>query len=256
MNILSKRSLSGLIVGSALIGSFALASTAFAAGPGEFNRRVAPMPRPAVTGTVASVSGSTLNVPARGWARASPTPATPTYTVNAANATVTKNGAASTVSAITVGDQVMVRGTVSGTNVTATVINDGKALGRPDMSEKRSDMMEVASHTPEIAGNGQPVIGGSVVSVSGNTLTITNASNVTYTVDATSAKIVKAGVTGATLSNITVGDKVVVQGTVNGTAVTAASVLDQGTTPAAGQPAPRRGFMGSIGGFFSNLFGF
>jgi len=254
MNILSKRSLSGLMLGSALIGSFALAGTAFADGPSESNHGVSPMPRPAVVGTVASVSGTTLTVTAKNWKHASTTATT--YTVNAANATVTKDGAASTVSAIAVGDQVMVRGTVSGTNVTATVINDGKALGRPDMSEKRSDMMDIASRTPEIAGNGQPVIGGKVTAINGSTLTLTNSSNATYTVDATSAKIVKAGVTGAVLSNVAVGDSVIVQGTVNGTSVTASSLIDQGTAPVAGQPASHRGFMGIIGGFFSHLFGF
>ena len=43
--------------------------------------------------------------------------------------TVTKNNTASSVASIAVGDTVMVQGTVSGTNVTATTIRDG--IGAP-----------------------------------------------------------------------------------------------------------------------------
>jgi hypothetical protein len=221
------------------------------------------MPRPAVVGVVASVSGTTLTVSEKHWKltgkagdATNAAPVATSYTVDASNATVTKNGAASTVSAIAVGDTVMVSGTVNGTQVTATTIRDG-VVNRPGLGQPLEPGMEIASHTPAIAGNGQPVIGGNVTAVSGNTLTVTNASNVTYTVDATSAKIVKAGVTGATLSSIAVGDSVVVQGTVNGTSVVAASVIDQAkpsiSNPEAGE---HRGFMGAIGGFFAHLFGF
>ena len=42
---------------------------------------------------------------------------------------------------------------------------------------------------PMMTGNGQPIIGGKVTAVNGNSLTVTNASNVTYTVDVTSAKV-------------------------------------------------------------------
>jgi len=54
----------------------------------------------------------------------------------------------------------------------------------------------------------------------------------------------------------------VVQGTVNGTSITASSVIDQGSAPASAAsgennaPKPRMGFLGSIGNFFSHLFGF
>lgn len=48
------------------------------------------------------------------------------YTVDASGATVRKNGATSTVSAITVGDKIFVKGTVTGTSVVATEIRDGR----------------------------------------------------------------------------------------------------------------------------------
>ena len=108
--------------------------------------------------------------------------------------------------------------------------------------------------TSPITGNGQPVIAGTISAVSGDTLTVTNKSNVTYTVDATNAKIVQ-GQTTIAVSNLAVGDSVVVQGTVNGNSVTASSVIDQkvSTTGTTTQP---RGFFGMIGSFFSHIFGF
>ncbi|MFZ1075351.1 MAG: DUF5666 domain-containing protein [Minisyncoccia bacterium] len=283
MHTLSKSARQALAVGLTLIGLFAITSSAFAAEPagraGFGGFRGGPnMPRPAVVGTVASISGNTLTVTSRAWAggrgHATTTPATSsvstTYTVDATNATVTKNGAASTVSAIATGDTVMVEGTVSGTSVTATAIRDGMmgrggpgGFGGKQGQGPRFGSNTPATNTPVITGNGQPVIGGNVTAISGNTLTVTNKSSVTYSVDATSAKIVKHGVATSTISNVSVGDSVVVQGTVNGTSITASTVIDNGTPPAAPAgtasgtpPAKHGGFLGAIGGFFSHLFGF
>lgn len=47
------------------------------------------------------------------------------YTVDASNATITKNGTASALSALAVGDKIFVKGTTSGTNVVATSISSG-----------------------------------------------------------------------------------------------------------------------------------
>jgi len=202
--------------------------------------------KPGVVGTVASVSGTTLTVTSK--AGPSGTPAAATYTVDASNATVTKNGTTSSVSAIATGDTVMVQGTVSGTSVTATSIRDG--------------VMQAPK--PVITGNGEPVIGGAVTAISASTLTVTNKSNITYSVDATSATIQK-GNAASTLSSVAVGDNVVVQGTVSGTSVTATSVIDQGAAGnGAGAPGnqpggpkgPMGGFFGAIGGLFQHLFGF
>ncbi len=123
-----------------------------------------------------------------------------------------------------------------------------------------------ASTSPRLAaviGNGQPVVAGTVSTVSGNTLTVTTSSNVTYTVDATSAKIFQ-GQSTTTLSNVVVGDKVVVQGTVNGASVTATIVIDQkvsnGTPGSEGLALSNikqgGGMFGGIGQFFMHLFGF
>ena len=113
--------------------------------------------------------------------------------------------------------------------------------------------------TPLILGNGQPIIAGVISTLAGNSMTITNSSNVTYTVDITTAKVQNKGAL-STISTLVTGDNVVVQGTVSGTAVTAYSVIDQGVTPVAqanGMPAVNHGnLFGSIGQFFKHLFGF
>ena len=164
---ISPRNLSVIALGAALASTLALAGTAFAAAPvggmmGGFARGGATMPSPAVVGTVASISGMTLTVNSRTinsrtgrmW-HATTTPTvtpvtTTTYMVDATSATVTKAGAASTISAIAVGDLVMVQGTVSGTNVVATKINDSQLMDRGEKVPGKKPMMGIASHTPAI----------------------------------------------------------------------------------------------------------
>ena len=135
----------------------------------------------------------------------------------------------------------------------------GQGKGANDGSQSAGN---VGSGTASlVAGNGQPIVGGAITAISGNTLTVTNKSNVTYAVDATSANFLQGSATIA-ISGVKVGDTVVVQGTVNGTSVTASTVIDQGQQAAAGATGttPKRGgiggFFGGIGSFFSHLFGF
>lgn len=217
--------------------------------------------RPAVFGTVSAVSGDIITVTGRqGFASTSPSI---TYTVDATNATVRKDNATSTVSAIAVGDTVAVQGTVSGTNVTATSIRDGvmRGPGSPGMigDAGRTWTGHASSTLPIMEGNGQPVIAGKISALNGTSLTVTTAGSLTYTVDASNAKILE-GNNVVSISSISVGDTVLVQGTVNGTSVTASSVIDQqaatsGTRGSTGGQ-PHRGFFGGIGQFFMHLFGF
>jgi hypothetical protein len=229
---------------------------------------------PGIFGTVSATNGDSLTVTAKAWPNATSTSAT-TYTVDATNAKIYKGSPTSTVSvsSIAVGDSVMVQGTVSGTNVAATVIRDGigGTMGRPSTMPGGNGFggRGSASSTPPVSpitGNGEPVIGGAVTAISGTSITVTNASNVTYTIDASGATIVKNG-TSSAIGSVAVGDNLVVQGTVNGNAVTASSVIDQGAKGTnASSTAPKGGagfglgafggFFGSIGGFFKHLFGF
>ena len=110
-----------------------------------------------------------------------------------------------------------------------------------------------------VQGNGQPIVAGKVSAINGSIISITNNSNVTYSVDATNAKITQ-GNTTVTITSIVVGDTIVAQGTINGTSVIATSVMDQtnhNETNTAGNPEQKRGgFFGGIGQFFMRMFGF
>jgi hypothetical protein len=243
-------------------GGTASASVGFHGGPG-------PARIPGVFGTVSAINGTSLTVTSKTFDRNASTTSPTVYTVDASNAQIYKNSTTTTtIASIATGDTVMVQGTISGTNVAATVIRDGMGGmmmgGKPGMGRGGNGTSTMdASSTPIITGNGEPVVAGSITAVNGTTITITNASNVTYTVDASNAKIVKNGTTTA-ITNLATGDNLVVQGTVNGTSVTASSVIDQGVarTSTASSTAPHAGgagiggLLGSIGGFFKHLFGF
>jgi hypothetical protein len=176
---------------------------------------------------------------------------------------VKKNNATSTVSSIAVGDTIMAQGTVTGTNVTATNIIDG-VMNRGTGNRQGSSMNGrpgTASST-QVIGNGQPVVAGTVSTVNGYALTVTTASNVTYTIDATNAKVLQGQSTVA-FSSIVVGEKVLIQGTVNGTSITASTIVDQSasmnnnaSTTGASNKGQEHGIFTSIGQFFMRLFGF
>jgi hypothetical protein len=175
-----------------------------------------------VFGTVTAVSGNTITMTSKAKDQNG---TETTYTVDASSAKVTENGKDSSVSEIKVGDTIVVKGTTSGTSIVATTIQNNQGQGL------------------ETQGNGEPVISGTVTAVSGNTITITNKSGTTYTVDASSAKLTKNNVT-ITISGIAVKDTVIIQGTFNGTSVTATSVIDQAQANATQKK----------GNLFSNFF--
>jgi hypothetical protein len=208
-----------------------------------------------VYGTVAAASGNTITVTSKQGPSA--TVVTTTYTVDATNAKIMKNGVAGTIASILVGDTITAQGTLTGTNLVATTIRDGVLKGKSDKTNEDKSNQNL----PAIVGNGQPIVAGTVSSVSGVTVTITNKSNVSYTIDATNAKITQ-GPNTITVSGIAVGDMVVVQGTINGNAVVATSVIDQAkvavsTNTNGGENGKGNGgFFGGIGSFFSHLFGF
>ena len=228
-----------------------LAATTNGQGNSQENQGRAPkavMMKPAINGVVTAVSGNTITVTSkRGLGmmgrgeRASTTPKTVTYTVDATNAKVVKNNATSTVSAIAVGDNLLVQGTV------ATNIRDGLMMNR-------------GTSTPPFLGNGQPIVAGNVSTISGNTLTVNTGTDVTYTVDVTNAKF-NQGQNVITLADVKTGDRVIVQGTVNGTTIIASNVMDQtrvntNNQKSDNQNKPKQGLFSRIGGFFSHMFGF
>ncbi len=273
-----------MIVGAGIVASLAVVLPAFAqtqpGGPNGFGpggrfgtgMHKGTGMQPGIVGTVTGIdangNSNEFTVTARTRPNATTTPAT-AYTVDATNATIFKNGATSTVASIATGDMVMVQGTVSGTLVTAKVVRDGIMTGSRGMPRNGSSTFgwkptstRPTSGTLPFEGNGEPVIAGSVTTISGETLTVTNASNVIYTVDVSNSTFVKNGAT-TTITSILAGDSVIIQGTVNGTSVTASSVIDQGSGGHGNGPSTRAppqglvsGFLGAIGNFFKHIFGF
>jgi riboflavin synthase alpha subunit len=153
-----------------------------------------------VVGTIASVSGNTLTVTGKNGT---------TYTVDVSNAKITKaaSGAApttATVADLAVNDMVVVKGTVSGTSVTATAVMDGVFKGG-------------------FRGRG-PGVMGQVSAINGNTLTVTGKNGTTYTVDASGATVSKTST--VSVGDIKVGDTIGVMGSVTGNSVTAKNILD------------------------------
>lgn len=237
--------------------------------PGMNGVHGGPRMAPGIFGTVTAISGDTITLSSRPFMRmpgatttpSSAAPAPTIYTVDASNAQVFDNGTSSSISSIAVNNMISVQGTVTGTNVAATMIRVGGSMVRPGMRGFGRNSSSTNTSSP-IQGNGEPVVGGNVTAISGTTLTVTNASNVTYTIDATSATIVKNGAT-STIASVATGDSVIVQGTVNGTSVTASSIIDQGSGSNNGTSAGSLhtsgsplGFLSTIGGFFKHLFGF
>jgi hypothetical protein len=105
--------------------------------------------KPAAFGVVAGVSGTTILLDSK-----LPKTATTTYTVDASNATIIKGigkNATTTiaVSDIAVGDRLVVRGTVSGTTITATKIRDGLAAKRIG---KRALINKLKAHLKHVRG--------------------------------------------------------------------------------------------------------
>lgn len=220
------------------------------------NRRI----RPVVIGTVTSISGTTITVSGEtGMHTASTTQATTIFTIDATNAKVMKDNATSTISVIAIGDKLVVSGTLTGTNVVATMMYDGnKIMGVKHGRDHKDDK----DHTkkPMFVGNGQPIMLGTITTITGNTITISNKSNVTYTINASTSTVLVKNAT-STLSALAAGDQLLVQGTVNGTSIVASTIIDSGkvetTTGSTGDTEGyHQGMMQGFRGFLSRIFGF
>ncbi|HEY0908134.1 MAG TPA: DUF5666 domain-containing protein [Candidatus Paceibacterota bacterium] len=207
-----------------------------------------------IAGKVTSVSGTTLVVAGKQGNLKDPSSADVSYTVDASNATIRKNNADATISSIVVGDNVMVQGTVTGTNVVATRIDSGimfRMGGEKDDKGGRGN----GTSTPVFTGDGKPVVAGTVSSVSGSSVTVTTKAGTSYTVDAANAKVL-SGKDTIELSSLASGDEVLVQGEINGTSVTASSIIKGKEARGESDRRNARGFFGGIGRFFAGLFGF
>lgn len=127
------------------------------------------------------------------------------YTVDASNAAITNNGAQAKITDIKVGDKIFVQGDISGTNVAAKSISLGRTKGF-----------------------GHATLGndGNITAINGNTITMQEEANeggASYTVNASNATITDNGA-ASNIANLKVGNKIFVQGAVNGNNVVATSI--------------------------------
>lgn len=169
---------------------------------------------PHIAGTITAITGTSITVTAEANHGGG------TYTIDATHATVTKDGTASSLASLAVGDKILAFGTVNGTNVVAEKIMSGRGFGMRKPGMHRGPGMEHG-------------VMGKVTAVNGSTLTVTGPNGKTYTVEAGSATIHRM-VTGS-LSDIVVGDTIGVQGSVSGSSVTAKEIMDGLPLPPAKQ---------------------
>jgi hypothetical protein len=177
-------------------------------GPGGFGG--------GVEGTVTAVSGSSITVSGKNGA---------TYTVDDSSASVEKyaNGASATsnASSIAVGDTVMIDGSITTASLTAKSIRDDFPAPTPPAAMGK--VTAVSGSTITISGMARPTTAG------------TKPTETTYTVDASSATVTKIAAPAAkgapttstiSVSDISVGDMISVEGTANGTSITATTITD------------------------------
>jgi len=164
-----------------------------------------------VSGTVTAISGSVITI--------NNSKKTATYTIDTTGATFDggMTGNSLTLSNILVGDKINVKGTVTGTNISASSISDLSYIART-------------------------VFSGKVTAVSGSTITLVKNKNVTYTVDVGSATFKKGfGKNAKTISasDVSVGDRLTVVGTLTGNDIAATQIKDN-TVPAFGSQAVKK----------------
>ncbi len=145
-------------------------------------------------GTATAVNGNIITIKGKD---------STTYTVDATHATITKSGVAIQLADIAVGDMILARGTLTDTHLVATNIVDGL----PSSGDNRSGTI------------------GSISSISGSIVTILGKDGVTYTVDVSASKLIKHGAI-ITLTDLKVGDTVLVHGAISGTSIIADTVMD------------------------------
>ena len=125
--------------------------------PGE--RRLGAPSTKEIIGNITAVSGNKVTVDGMEMVRRE-RQSTTTYIVDATNSRVMKDRATTTVGALVVGDQVSVRGTISGTNMTAKsiqVITNKRPVGEPG-GEFRGQRPNWASSTMASTSSSTPVM--------------------------------------------------------------------------------------------------
>lgn len=100
----------------------------------------------------------------------------------------------------------------------------GSAFAAEDSTSSQNSVHSFIKHMKGALGQTAPTAFGKITAITGTSITIVGKSNTTYSVDATNAKITKGKNTAATLSDLAVGNMIVVEGTLNGTTVSATAI--------------------------------
>ncbi len=194
-----------------------------------------------ITGTVTAISGSTIAVKSNRN--------NTTYNVVTANAKIYKGPTVKALADIKVGDFIIAEGSIEGDKFMATRILDTQF----NMNYPENGNWE----------NFKPGIMGTISAVSGTTLTVTAKDGTVYTVATADAKFQKEKGSTIGINDLKVGDTVLIQGTVNGTNVTAKNVFDAQITmnkienkmdKMENNNGNHNGFFVRFGNFFRNIF--
>ena len=203
-----------------LILSFGFGTLAQAEGSLVGPSTIQKMPKPTLIGKVVSISETSLTITTKDDA---------TYTVDTTGAKVfkreisgTSKDSLTTSPMVAIGDSVAIVGTLTGTAVanTTTIYIISSLIPGVDQ-----DFSDIAS---------QPVLRGQVTAVTNGSATVTTKDGTAYSVETLNAKIMKKSAPAldtSTTSNtptvpfLTVGDSVVVLGTLAGTAVTNTTMI-------------------------------
>jgi len=210
-NLIAGSAAAALMLTAGLVAIPALADTSATVGSAQTTHVKGV--KPAAFGTVAAINGNLITL------TSVMKNATTTYTVDATNATITKGIGKSTstiaVSGISIGDRLVVQGTVSGTTITATSIRDGLAAMRVGKKPMMRGVMGAMSGR---------FAAGTVSSVSGSSFVIqpkawgkATTTPAAVTVTTTSTTTFKKDGAAASLSDVTTGANVFVVGTKDST---------------------------------------
>ena len=186
---------------------------------------------PGVFGKVTSISGSVITITGMRDSTS--------YAIDASNATIIKNGSTGSLADIVVGDMIMAQGTVNGSSVTATIISDG------------------------FGGNGRGGFPGGGAMPSGTPPVSRAVASGTMRSGSQGAGIPKSG-EKAGVFNSTSGTPPFATGTLraeNGSSSAAYPRMMPSSTQNVGgnissSSQSNGGFLGSIVGFFKNIFSF
>ena len=147
-----------------------------------------------ITGTVDAISGTTITLTAKNSTK---------YNVEASNAKIVKAGSTIALTAIQVGDTLLVKGKVSGTDVSATAIIDGIGFKKGVRAIKNEF----------VKGN---ITFGKITSLNGSTFTVeSHNKNATTTISVTTTATTtfKKDAATASLTDLAVGEHVLIAGT-------------------------------------------